>query len=134
MKLLINTHCAVECDYCGYAFLDLTPELAAKILKRRDALKAVFSGDSSAASIEYYDSEMVYLSGVPDEAAELLNNGEPFAEITAAAEDFEDGWEQTGCNCMVITSDEVYWSCYPHHLDNVVETRPIDYRTVAACV
>lgn len=140
MKLLFNVHCSNEFqEGCEYAFLDLTPELAALILRRREALKAVFSTDSSVTSMSFYDDSPVWVSALPNEwEAEPagLGDGNPFIEVEdiMAVEDFENLTEPTDCEHMVITSDEVYWTCYPKHLDNIVETRPLDYETVAKAV
>ena len=138
MKLLLNTHVDNEFfDGCCYAFLDLDPALAQVILNRRDALLAVFNADSSATSIEYYGCEPVFLDGLPgqldgeyDAESAGLGDGNPFAETQACVEDFENAVARTECKRMVITSDEVYWTCYPKNCDPKAETRPIDYNTV----
>ena len=114
MKLLFNTHCNNEFqEGCEWAFLDLTPELAALILQRREALKAAFSNDSHAVSLEYDDDAMVWLNELPDQLnAETLGfyDGEPFIAMDANTEDFDKLAESTDGGRMVCTSDEVYWT------------------------
>jgi hypothetical protein len=130
VKLIVNTYAHDEIDGYDYAFLDITPELANVIIKRREALKQLFSHDSEACQIEYYDFGPVFSYSLPESIESLMDNGEDFKETDACAEDFEDLAERTECDRMVITSSDVYWTCYAKHTDVRIETRPIPYDVI----
>ena len=139
MNLITNTYNPSELDGFSYAFIELTPELAALILKRRDVFKAIPSdqpdGLSDLAAMEYSDCSAVFLSALPDReevSTEECDAGGEFDETTLTADVFADFAERTDCNRMVITSDAVYWTAYPHHSDRslTVETCQIDYAAV----
>jgi hypothetical protein len=135
MKLLLNTHTANEHgEGCEYAFVDLDNSLAALILKRAEAFDAAHKEDPSLIEVHYDGSEAVFVDGLPEKFDESVSlqpwQNEAFTEIGAFAEDFENVVVRTECDQMVITSQDVYWTCYPKHSDWQVETRPIPFGTV----
>ena len=135
MKLLLNTYCTADLDGCSYAFLDLDPELARVILRRRDLLRNAFNLDSSVTAMDFYDCSPVFIRALPEALeSEEPRYDEPFGETTANVEAFEDVAERTDCDRMVIGSSGVYWSCYPKHLDHAVETCEIDYETIQKAI
>jgi hypothetical protein len=135
VKLLINTYSANEHgEGCEYAFVDLDESLSALILKRADAFDAAHKEDPALQEIHYYGSEAVFVNCLP-EVLEDTANREPwqndaFIEVNAFSEDLENVVARTECAHMVITDQDVYWTCYPKHSDWQVETRPIPFETV----
>jgi hypothetical protein len=133
MKLLFNTYTSNEfADGCAYGFLNLTPELAALILKRAQHFKELHAKDSCLANIEYHDCSPVFLSSLPtgDDGEPMEMTSQGWEETTLAVEDLENHTERTECDRMVIIDREVYWTCHPKHCDWFAETRSISYEDV----
>jgi hypothetical protein len=133
MKLLFNTYTSNEfADACAYAFLDLTPELAALIMQRAQHFEDLHAKDASIANIEYYDCSPVFLDSLPagDDGDPMEMSSEEWEETKLALEDLENHAARTECDRMVIIDREVYWTCHPKHCDWFAETRPISYEDV----
>ena len=137
MKLITNTYNPSDLDGFSYAFIELTPDLARLILKRRDVFKSIPPDETSRihdlTAMEYHDCSAMFLNGVP-EGTDLPNTdeGTEFDEVTLTPEDLENFAERTDCDRMVIVMDAVYWTAYPHYADKslTVETCQIDYPTI----
>jgi hypothetical protein len=133
MKLLFNTYTSNEfADGCAYAFLDLTPELAALILQRAQHFEDLHGKDASIANIEYYDCSPVFLDSLPprDDGDPMEMSSEEWEETRLALEDLGNHAARTECDRMVITNLEVYWTCHPKHCDWFAETHSISYEDV----
>jgi hypothetical protein len=133
MNLLFNTYTSNEfADGCGYGFLDLTPELSALILKRAQHFKELRASDASVAEIDYHDCSCVFLDSLPpgDDGDPVELTSEEWEETALAVDDLEVYAARTECNRMVITDQEVYWTCHPKHCDWFAETRAISYEDV----
>ena len=135
MKLLLNTYSTNEyADGCEYAFLDLTKELAEEIQRRWEHFETVHGKDPSLTEMHFTDYGPVWIDELPGSIGDAesigLGDGNPFAETTAFAEDFENVAARTECEHMVITSQEVYWQAEPNNCSWYVETRPIPLETV----
>lgn len=131
MKLLLNCYTSENYDGCRRAFLDLTPELAAKIMARKAQFEAIAATDSDITTLVFYGCEPAFLSGLPvnlggEEQYDEYQD-EDFVETDAAPEDFENLVERTECDRMVIAARDFYWVCQPKHTGEDVETRPIEY-------
>lgn len=139
MKLLLNTHSTNDhCEGCEYAFVDLDESLAGLILKRAGAFDAAQEEDPSLQEIHYYGCEARFVDGLPDESEDSANRepwpSEAFTEVNAFPRDLENLAARTECDHMVITGQDVYWTCYPKHCDWQVETKPIPFETVRVAV
>jgi hypothetical protein len=133
MKLLLNCYVTNDFDGYQYAFLELTADLAQLILKRKADFYALDAKDGALTQIEYWDCSPIHCSKLPETLTETLGYGCDFVETSCFAEDFENLAERIECHRMVITRTDVYWTCFPKHVDGVhVETRPIGYDTVRA--
>jgi hypothetical protein len=133
MNLLFNTYTSNEfADGCASAFLELTPELAALILKRAQHFKELHARDACVAEIDYYDCSCVFLDSLPpgDDGDPMDMTSEEWEETALAVEDLESHAARTECDRMVITNLEVYWTCHPKHCDWFAETRSISYEDV----
>lgn len=87
MKLLLNTHVDNEYfDGCCYAFLDLTPELAQLILKRRDALLSQASVLSGTLTVSTRLGDLTASKSEIFDGIELRWNGRLIAIVSAPPE------------------------------------------------
>jgi len=135
MNLLLNTHGTEDLECCNWAFLNLDGDLCKTILHRRDIMRQLAADDPSLTTMEYCDTSIVFLDALPEKFGDAesvgLSDETPFVErADAAVEDFENAAARTECDRMVIGVDEVYWSAYPTHVDQLIESCGIDYRTV----
>lgn len=133
MKLLLNVSNPAEYNGFFCAWLDLTPELALKILRRMDALKALSEEGlhEGLQQLCYYDCEVLWLNSYPPNPAtgeEYEFDGEDYLELpeTSQREGFENFAERTECNRMQMSADYVWWRAYPKHCDRKVETWQIE--------
>jgi hypothetical protein len=125
-----------------YVWVDVGPELAKTILRRRKLfLKAneeekkaegrdwgnplweMYFGDHHARYFQY---------GVPpDEETEKVDQGE------AAQTDWDPGdndGERTECDQMVITEDGVRWTTIPKHCEIYITSETIPYSKIEECL
>lgn len=132
MKLILKTHCTNEFfDGCSYALVDLTPTLARTILRRREIFEDHRRNDPDLTRISYYSGDADYFSALPttDEVERRLAD----KGVAEAPTDFcvdDEFLERTECGQMVISTDGVWFQCYPKHCDPLVETHEIDFKTV----
>ncbi len=136
MKLILKTHCTNEFfDGCSYALVELTPALARKVLRRREIFEAGRRNDPDLAETCYYSGDAEYFSVLPttDGAFDEIERCLADKGFTQAPTDFcvnAEFLERTECGQMVISTDGVWFQCYPKHCDPLVETHEIDFKTV----
>jgi hypothetical protein len=136
MKLILKTHCTNEFfDGCSYALVDLTPALARKVLRRREIFEAGRRNDPDLTEASYYSGDAEYFSSLPtaDDPFDEIERRLADRDFTQAPTDFcvnDEFLERTECGQMVISTDGVWFQCYPKHCDPLVETHEVDFETV----
>jgi hypothetical protein len=135
MKLIVQ--CVVshpDWEGCEFAFVDLTPELASLILRRKASRENLALSDRDVSEVHYHHYGPLYFrhtdEGPVFDAIERCYTDEPdpWTLVPDLQEsDFEGLANRTECDRMVVGRDGFWWECYPKHCDPVVETREIPY-------
>ncbi len=134
MKLILECHSA-DVGQIAHAVIQLDDAAVAKILARGETFRALHAADSEATSVEFsVGSCRFYLHD--DNCAEALDEaGESHVFV---GDDFEadggedDDGERTECDTLVVTENDVWWTCLPKHGDIIVETEPVSFAELAA--
>jgi len=133
MKLILRTHCTNEFfDGCAYALVDLTPTLARKVLRRREMFEADRRNDPDLTETSYYSGDADYFSALPTTLDEIERRlaDKGFTQAPTSFRVDDERLERTECGQMVISTDGVWFQCYPKHCDPLIETHEIDFKTV----
>jgi len=118
-----NEHYNADIDF---AFVELTPALAAIILKRRAALLTISAQDSETKDTRYWDSSPRWLAG--DSIPEDVCYDEEVQRLSAPVV-LKDPLP-TELEQMVLMPDGVSWRCSPKHSDIYLDTATIPYALI----
>jgi len=141
MKLILN--CDTDNEFAegmDFAFLDLTPEMASLILRRKASFEALKASDDDLSEPSFHHCGPLYFSdsNLPEERRDWYESltdipqGEAFRECDQqiSDEDFENIADRSECDRMVINHDSVWFECYQKHCDPRTETHPIKFEIV----
>jgi len=126
MKLLLECYSSNE-NYnggCDFAFVDLTPELAAIALRRIADFAQLKMGDAMALEIYYWDDSCDWIE--TSEKIQELTDG--YSGDVVEAESFEptkDSKQRTECDQMIVEEYGIRWTAIPKHTDVYVTTLTI---------
>ena len=122
---------------CDYAVVELTPELAQKILARMDALTMLYSRDCSLHEFDFWDTEVRFYhrefddgldAYMPRDASQYVAATDPRAAATGSPL-----W--TECEHMVVAvgcpEPEVYWRARAKHSALRMETCSLPMAEIA---
>lgn len=143
MKLFLDTVNGGELGYCKYAYLDLTPQLAKQILRRKLDFLTERQADGSLSSMVYEvrceEDTLGFVNevddpDVQDALQDALDDDEGYVVVESLPKGLSDIQEATDHLTMSVTRFGVYWTCFSAHDDGQrpVRTREIDYNTVEA--
>jgi hypothetical protein len=133
MKVVLNTWSTSE-DYnadCDYALVDLTSNLAARILTRMNLIDRLRKDDMALHEVSFWDATAEFFA-TPDEeslAEYLPEDGDSFTVLPEGIEIPVDSFQRTDCdrlNIDVCGSDlEVSWRSYPRHVTLQITTTSV---------
>jgi hypothetical protein len=124
-KFLLKVHALSDGDGPNLAVLELTPDLARTILKRRDVFLKL--ANISLCAMEYCGSPIEWYMEYPEIDDELLQAWEA-EEPTPFNSVLTEDPTRTEVERMVITDDGMWWSAYLKHTSICMETIRVDYK------
>jgi hypothetical protein len=140
-RIIVIARNAHEYDECSYALVEITPELARKVLARRKAWLAAHAADSEFYEAFYWDASAVFINrlGLPGEQDADLSEPVPGLD--------SDGWAalpadapapaevdvcRTECDQMIVRDQGVAWYCIAKHTDVPVTTDEVPWHVFEA--
>ncbi len=116
-RFLMRAHSSNP-DYsgdCDYAVIDVTPDLAARMAARHDALVAAKAADPDLYETTYWHYACKFFR-YSDAADEALGR-EDFVPFPDGLSVPEEDFQRTDCDRMVVAEGGVRWECYVKHAD-----------------
>ena len=129
MHLICRT--TADSGFYGFAWLNLTPELAQQLPSYRPVFAQVRSHNDRLYCLEFFDHAVDYGGDFKDAKA-------------AAGRDFEEGWWEvagdpgltggwpTCAETMKVTDDGILWAAAPKHGGDYFETRLLTWEDLEA--
>lgn len=141
MKLVCSTYSNNE-DYnaeCNYAYVDLTPALAQRLLARHEAWTKLKATDQELSYICFWDGTPVFVETLPasvdrddipvsEYIEEQLYSKQDWMEIQLTEKEIrkDDNAQRVEIVQAHISEDGLYWSCSPKHTSITIETKPLE--------
>lgn len=117
-----NEHYNADCDV---AVVDITPELARKILVRRKRMLELIAEDEDLNEMCFVDLAAEFCGVV--EYPDSLDDPIPLPE------DFEYEAQKVEGEELVLTENGLWWRCYPRHADITICTQVLEYSFIEKC-
>lgn len=124
-----------------YAFIDITPELVALIMRRKALWDEVQAKDDLLNALEFFDYTPEFwdsLDGLTEQQDGFIaDNGWTYADDSNASPEGAVGVGEkcrTDLDRIVINDSGVYWSAVVKHTDVIVETQWLEWSDLKAIV
>jgi hypothetical protein len=129
MKLVMSTWSSDDFNGdCDFAIVDVTSELATKILRRMDIVRRLHLEDVSVRELVFWDCTPEFFATPDDEElVELLpEDGDSYKTLPADRKIPDECFQSTECECLVIDvcgeAVEAFWRASPKHVEVTITT------------